>query len=110
MTLIDNSAADYDGDGLNEIYFGLADGTAVLHAYMHADGNIQSANYQSKADLTEFMTANGASMNYDKVGQAWTKYPQRGSGICWETQHFLPPIFRFKIVYLYLIRGYFVPT
>jgi hypothetical protein len=28
---------------------------------MHLDGNIQYANYQSKADLTAFMTANNVS-------------------------------------------------
>jgi hypothetical protein len=32
---------DYDRDGLQETYFRVNDGTAVLHAYMHADGNIQ---------------------------------------------------------------------
>ena len=42
-------ADDYDGDGLQEIYFGLTDETAYLHAYMHADGNIRYANYQSEA-------------------------------------------------------------
>ena len=55
------AAGDYDDDGLQETYFKLGDGTAVLHAYMHADGNIQYANYQSKADLEEFMTANGVA-------------------------------------------------
>jgi hypothetical protein len=50
---------DYDGNGLQETYFRVNDGTAVLHAYMHADGNIQYANYQSEADLEQFMTANG---------------------------------------------------
>ena len=56
LTLINNSGLDYDGDGLQEIYFKVNDGTAVLHAYMHADGNIQYANYQSEADLEQFMT------------------------------------------------------
>jgi hypothetical protein len=50
---------DYDGDGLQETYFRVNDGTAVLHAYMHADGNIRYANYQSEADLEQFMTDNG---------------------------------------------------
>ncbi len=59
-------ADDYDGDGFQEVYFGLDDGTAVLHAYMHADGNIRYANYQSEADLDAFMQANGiASSVYD---------------------------------------------
>ncbi|MFB0610775.1 M10 family metallopeptidase C-terminal domain-containing protein [Aurantiacibacter poecillastricola] len=52
-------ADDYDGDGLQEVYFGLTDGTAYLHAYMHADGNIQYANYQSEAQVKEYLEANG---------------------------------------------------
>ena len=48
-------ARDYDGDRLQETYFRLKDGTAVLHAYMHADGNIQYANYQSASDLEQYM-------------------------------------------------------
>jgi Ca2+-binding RTX toxin-like protein len=52
-------AADYDGDGLQEVYFALTDGTAYLHAYMHADGNIRYANYQSQQQVIDFLTANG---------------------------------------------------
>jgi hypothetical protein len=59
LTLIDNSGRDYDGNGLQEIYFKVNDGTAVLHALMHADGNIEYANYQSKSGLAEFMNAHG---------------------------------------------------
>ncbi|BAU63355.1 hypothetical protein STA3757_07190 [Stanieria sp. NIES-3757] len=59
LTLIANSDFDYDGNGLQEIYFKVNDGTAVLHAYMHADGNIQYANYQSQSDLQKFMNDNG---------------------------------------------------
>ncbi|WP_435183624.1 pre-peptidase C-terminal domain-containing protein [Cylindrospermopsis raciborskii G7] len=55
------AAADYNKDGFQDMYFKVADGTAVLRALMHADGNIQYANYQSKADLTAFMTANNVS-------------------------------------------------
>ncbi|KIN75034.1 hypothetical protein Z945_2933 [Sulfitobacter noctilucae] len=59
-------AGDYDADGFQEVYFGLKDATAVLHAYMHADGNIRYANYQSEADLGAFMQANGIAANvYD---------------------------------------------
>jgi len=50
---------DYDGDGLQEVYFGLTDGTAYLHAYMHADGNIQYANYQSEQQVIDYLNANG---------------------------------------------------
>ena len=52
-------ADDYDGDGLQEVYFALTDGTAYLHAYMHADGNIRYANYQSQQQVIDFLTANG---------------------------------------------------
>jgi len=51
--------ADYDGDGLQEIYFGLTDKTAYLHAYMHADGNIRYANYQSEQQVIDYLTAHG---------------------------------------------------
>jgi serralysin len=54
-------AADYDRDGLQEVYFRLTDGTAYLHAYMHADGNIRYANYQNQAQVIEFLTQNGWS-------------------------------------------------
>ena len=52
-------ADDYDGDGIQEVYFALTDGTAYLHAYMHADGNIRYANYQSQQQVIDFLTANG---------------------------------------------------
>ncbi len=50
---------DYDGDGFAEIYFALTDGTAYLRALMHADGNIQYANYQSEQQVIDYLTANG---------------------------------------------------
>ncbi|MCK0100359.1 hypothetical protein MWU38_13300 [Qipengyuania sp. S6317L1] len=50
---------DYDGDGFAEIYFALTDGTAYLRALMHADGNIQYANYQSEEQVIEYLAANG---------------------------------------------------
>ncbi|MDB5439631.1 MAG: family beta-propeller repeat protein [Caulobacteraceae bacterium] len=52
-------AGDYNHDGLQEVYFSLTDGSAYLHAYMHADGNIQYANYQSQQQVTDYLTANG---------------------------------------------------
>ncbi len=52
-------AADYDGNGLQEVYFGLKDHTAVLHAYMHSDGNIQYANYQSGGQMNDYLSAHG---------------------------------------------------
>ena len=54
-------AGDYDGDGLQEMYLSLADGTAYLHAYMHADGNIRYANYQNEEQMVEFLGLNGHS-------------------------------------------------
>ena len=44
-----------------DMYFRVNDGSAVLRGSMHKDGNIQYANYQSKDDLTAFMSANGIS-------------------------------------------------
>jgi serralysin len=52
-------ADDYDSDGLQEIYFGITDQTAYLHAYMHADGNIRYSNYQSEAQVIAYLTDNG---------------------------------------------------
>lgn len=52
-------ADDYDNDGLQEIYFALTDGTAYLHAYMEADGNIRYANYQSQQQVIDYLTGNG---------------------------------------------------
>lgn len=52
------AAGDYNKDGFQDLYFKVSDGSAVLRAVMFADGNIQYANYQSKADLTAFMTTN----------------------------------------------------
>lgn len=50
---------DYDRDGLQEVYFALGDGSAYLHAYMHADGNIRYANYQVEEQVVDFLDANG---------------------------------------------------
>jgi len=52
-------ANDYDGDGTQEVYFALTDGTAYLRALMHADGNIRYANYQSEQEVIDYLTANG---------------------------------------------------
>ena len=37
------------------------DGTAYLRALMHDDGNIRYANYQSKEQMNEYLTAQGHS-------------------------------------------------
>ena len=60
---IDNLSAkhsgDYDSDGVSEVYWKTNDGTAYLRALMHADGNIRYANYQSEAQMKEYLTMNG---------------------------------------------------
>ncbi len=61
--LIDNlivkTSGDYDGDGYQEVYWKTTDGTAYLRALMHADGNIQYANYQSEEQMSNYLTSNG---------------------------------------------------
>ncbi len=61
--LIDNliikTSGDYDGDGYQEVYWKTNDGTAYLRALMHADGNIQYANYQSKDQMSDYLTSKG---------------------------------------------------
>jgi Bacterial Ig-like domain len=52
-------AGDYNGDGLQEVYFSLTDKTAVLHAYMHADGNLQYANYQTSSQAIDYLQSHG---------------------------------------------------
>lgn len=52
-------ANDYDGDGLQEVYFALTDGTAYLRAIMEADGNIRYANYQDEQGVIDYLNANG---------------------------------------------------
>ena len=53
------ASGDYDGDGFQEVYWKTNDGTAYLRALMHADGNIQYANYQSKEQMSEYLTSKG---------------------------------------------------
>ena len=50
---------DFDRDGFQEVYWKTNDGTAYLRALMHADGNIQYANYQSEQQMTDYLTGNG---------------------------------------------------
>tara|TARA_B100000212_G_scaffold276733_1_gene216265 strand:- start:47 stop:1198 length:1152 start_codon:yes stop_codon:yes gene_type:complete len=60
---IDNLSAkhsgDYDSDGVSEVYWKTNDGTAYLRALMHDDGNIRYANYQSKEQMSAYLTSNG---------------------------------------------------
>jgi Ca2+-binding RTX toxin-like protein len=50
---------DYDGDGFQEVYWKTVDGTAYLRSLMHADGNIQYANYQSEQQMIDYLTQQG---------------------------------------------------
>ena len=57
--LIAKTSGDYDGDGFQEVYWKTNDGTAYLRALMHADGNIQYANYQSEDQMSDYLTSKG---------------------------------------------------
>ena len=57
--LLAKHSGDYDSDGIHEVYWKTNDGTAYLRSLMHADGNIRYANYQSKEQMEEYLTANG---------------------------------------------------
>jgi hypothetical protein len=61
--LIDNLSArlagDFDGDGIQELYWKVNDGTAYLRSLLHDDGNIRYANYQSRDQTTSYLTSNG---------------------------------------------------
>ena len=50
---------DFDFDGFQEIYWSKVDNTAYLRAVMHADGNIQYANYQNLDQMTDYLTTHG---------------------------------------------------
>ena len=57
--LLVKAAGDYDSDGIHEVYWKTADGTAYLRSLMHDDGNIRYANYQSEDQMSEYLTAQG---------------------------------------------------
>ena len=57
--LLVKASGDYDSDGTQEVYWKTGDGTAYLRALMHADGNIQYANYQSLDQMTNYLTGHG---------------------------------------------------
>jgi len=57
--LILKTVGDYDGDGFQEVYWSKVDNTAYLRAVMHADGNIQYANYQNLDQMTDYLTGHG---------------------------------------------------
>ena len=64
--LIPKKAGDFDGDGFQEIYWKTFDETCYMRAVMHADGNIQYANYQSESQMREYLTTNG---NADSINE-----------------------------------------
>ncbi len=53
------TTGDYDSDRVSEVYWKTVDGNAYLRALMHADGNIRYANYQSEAQMSEYLTTQG---------------------------------------------------
>ena len=55
------TSGDFDNDGYFEIYWKTNDGTAYLRSLMHADGNIQYANYQNEAQVISYLNNCGAS-------------------------------------------------
>ena len=57
--LIAKTSGDYDNDGFQEVYWKTNDGSAYLRALMHADGNIQYANYQSESQMSDYLTGHG---------------------------------------------------
>ena len=61
--LIDNLSArlagDFDGDGIQELYWKVNDGTAYLRSLLHDDGNIRYANYQSRDQMTSYLSSYG---------------------------------------------------
>ena len=61
------TSGDYDDDGVNEVYWKTNDGTAYLRALMHDDGNIRYANYQSEAQMTDYLTTQGHESVVDEI-------------------------------------------
>ncbi|MGB1025964.1 MAG: hypothetical protein ACPGYL_05360, partial [Rhodospirillaceae bacterium] len=55
---------DGDGDGFQDVFFRTNDGTAYLRALMHADGNIQYANYMVWDQLTDWMQQNNVDPGF----------------------------------------------
>ena len=57
--LVAKHSGDYDSDGVHEVYWKTADGSAYLRSLMHTDGNIRYANYQSAEQMSNYLTNNG---------------------------------------------------
>ena len=65
--LIAKTSGDYDGDGFQEVYWKTNDGTAYLRALIHADGNIQYANYQSGDQMSDYLTSKGFESEINSI-------------------------------------------
>ena len=57
--LIFRQSSDFDGNGFQELYWKTKDNTAYLRTLLHADGNIQYANYQNQNQMNEYLTNMG---------------------------------------------------
>ena len=53
------ASGDYDGDGYQEVYWKTNNADIYLRSLMHADGNIQYANYQNQNQMSDYLTNNG---------------------------------------------------
>ena len=65
--LVAKHAGDYDSDGVHEVYWKTADGSAYLRSLMHTDGNIRYANYQSEEQMSNYLTSNGYSSEISNI-------------------------------------------
>ena len=65
--LLVKTSGDYDSDGVQEVYWKTADGSAYLRSLMHADGNIRYANYQSEEQMSNYLTFNGFSSEISNI-------------------------------------------
>ena len=65
--LILKAVGDFDSDGFQEVYWSKVDNTAYLRAVMHADGNIQYANYQNLDQMTNYLTGHGFADTVDLI-------------------------------------------
>ena len=65
--MVAKHSGDYDSDGVHEVYWKTADGSAYLRSLMHADGNIRYANYQSEEQMSTYLISNGYSSEISNI-------------------------------------------
>ncbi len=53
------TSGDYDGDGYQEVYWKTNYVDVYLRSLIHADGNIQYANYQNQNQMSDYLTGHG---------------------------------------------------